>query len=123
MQDDFILTCGGELKPTSSEKFDTYNQTLSLWNEGKSILRIAEIRRLKKSTILTHVEKLISQGKIDRANLSRILTSPLVNFLPKIHAAFRELNTDRLSPVFEKFNGAHSYDDLRIARMLLDKKE
>ena len=30
-----------------------------------------------------------------------------------------QLNTDKLSPVFERFNGKYSYDRLRIARLLL----
>lgn len=122
MQDDFILSSGGELKTTNPEKINTLEETLSLWNEGKSILQIAQVRRLKVSTILTHVEKLVLKGKIKRADLSRILTPTLSLLLPEIHAAFLELDTDRLSPVFEKFNGAHSYDALRVARMFFAKK-
>lgn len=121
-QDNFISFCGGKLKPTSIEKPDTYNETLTLWNEGKTILQIAKARRLKEQTILDHIEKLVMTRKINRMDLPRLLTPYLTHSLPKIHTAFRELNTDRLSPVFEKFNGAYSYDELRIARIMLKKE-
>ncbi len=131
-QANFIVSCGG--KPRSvgienpyvygkkGEKQNTYNETLILWNEGKTILQIAKVRRLKEHTIFNHIEKLVVTEKINRADLSRLLIFSLARSLPKIHTAFRELNTDRLSPVFEKFNGTYSYDELRIARMMLNEK-
>jgi len=121
-QDDFIRACGGKPKSSFSEKLDTYTETLLLWNEGKTISQIAEMRKFTEGTILSHVEKLVLKDKIKQADLSRALTPSLKNSLPKIHATFRELDTDKLSPVFEKFNGKYSYEELRIARMLLDKK-
>ncbi len=121
-QDDFIKSCDVKPKSSFSEKFDTYTETLLLWNEGKNISQIAEMRKFTEGTILSHIEKLILKGKIKQADLSRILTPSLKNSLPKIHAVFNELNTDKLSPVFEKFNGRYSYEELRIARLLINKK-
>lgn len=121
-QDDFIKACDGKPKSAFSEKLDTYMETLLLWNEGKTISQIAELRKFTEGTILSHVEKLVLKGKIKRAELSRILTLSLEDSLVKIHAVFHELNTDKLSPVFEKFNGRYSYEELRIARILIDKK-
>ena len=83
-QDDFIRACDGKPKSTFSEKFNTYTETLLLWNEGKTILQIANVRKFTEGTILSHIEK--------------------------------------LSPVFEKFNGEYSYNDLRIARIFINKK-
>lgn len=120
-QDDFIRFCDGKSKSAFSEKLDTYTETLLLWNEGKTISQIAEMRKFTEGTILSHIEKLVLKGKINRSDLSRILTPSLKDSLPKIHSAFRELDTDKLSPVFEKFNGQYSYEELRIARMLLKK--
>lgn len=131
-QDNFIVVCGGKPGPTSiensyeyrknGEKPNTYSETLLLWNEGKTILQIAKVRRLKEHTIFDHIEKLVLTGKINRADFSRLLTPFLVRSLPNIHTVFCELNTDRLSPVFEKLNGVYSYDELRIARMMLNQK-
>lgn len=120
--DNFILVSGGKLKPVSIGKPDTYSETLMLWNEGKTILQIAKARRLKEHTIFDHIEKLVLTGKINRADLPRLLTPSLTRSLNTIHNAFNKLNTDRLSPVFEKFNGAFSYDELRIARIMLKEK-
>lgn len=80
------------------------------------------MRKFTEGTILSYIEKLVLKDKIKRADLSRILTSSLKNAFAEIHAVFHELNTDKLSPVFEKFNGRYSYEDLRIARIFLDKE-
>ena len=121
-QDDFIKACDGKPRFSFSEKLDTYTETLLLWNEGKTALQIAKMRKFTEGTILSHIEKLVLKDKIKQVDLSRILTPSLKNSLPKIHSAFRELDTDKLSPVFEKFNGEYSYEELRIARMLLSKR-
>ena len=121
-QDDFIRTCDGKQRSTFSEKLDTYTETLLLWNEGKTVSQIAKMRKFTEGTILSHIEKLVLKGKINRVDLSHILTPVLKNSLSKIHAMFRELDTDRLSPVFEKFNGVYSYEELRLARLLINEK-
>ena len=130
MHKDFITAGGGKLKFTNMgnsylrenkrEKSNTYGETLILWNEGKDILQIAKMRGLKEQTVFNHVENLIEKGKINRAELSRLLTPSLSRALPKIHATFRELDTYKLSPVFKKFGGAYSYNELRIARIILN---
>ncbi len=116
--DNFLGVCNGK----KEEKADTRDETLLLWNEGKTILQIAKARGFKERTILDHIEKLVVTGKINRADLSRLCTFSFTRSLPNIHDAFRELDTDKLSPVFEKLGGAYSYDELRIARLLLNKK-
>ena len=95
-QDDFIKACDGKLKSVFSEKLDTYTETLLLWNEGETVSEIAKMRKFTEGTILSHIEKLVLKGKIKQADLSRILTPSLKNSLPKIHAVFNELNTDKL---------------------------
>lgn len=128
----FITACGGTLKPILSfqenrsvrvkkERVNTYHKTLLLWKEGKSISQIAQTRRLTEGTILNHIEKLVVQGKIKKDDLSRLITPSLSRALQEIHATFRDLHTDQLSPVFEKLTGMYSYNDLRVARMLLEK--
>ena len=121
-QDDFIKACDGKPRSSFSEKLDTYTETLLLWNEGKDAKQISKLRKFTEGTILSHIEKLVLKDKIKRADLSRILTPSLKDSLPKIHSVFDELNTDKLSPVFEKLNGKYSYDELRIARLMINKK-
>ena len=131
-QDDFIVSCGGKSRPNLIEKSyeyrkidgkpDTYNETLILWNKGMTILQIAKVRSLTEHTIFEHIEKLIEAGKIDRADFSRLLTASLTHSLPKIHTVFRQLNTERLTPIFERLGGEYSYDELRIARIMFNEK-
>ena len=130
MQKNFLTACGGRPKPSGVEKssarvnkrkgINTRDETLALWNKGNNISQIAKERGLKEQTVLNHIEELLFKGKINREELARLLTPALTRHLPDIQAAFRELKTDRLSLVFEKFGGAYSYDDLRIARMTLN---
>lgn len=130
MHKNFITACGGKLKSAGAEnssarekkekKINTRGQTLALWNEGKNISQIAKERGLKEQTIFHHIEELFTKGRINRADLSRLLTPELSRVLPEIHTAFRELETEYLSPVFEKLGGAYSYDELRIARMMIN---
>ncbi len=81
---------------------------------------IANIRNIKISTIFSHIEKLIEEGKKidleefrpdDEARLARIVD------------AFRRLSTESLSPVKEyledEYDGIYDYDELRVARLFL----
>ncbi|OGE78149.1 MAG: AAA family ATPase [Candidatus Doudnabacteria bacterium RIFCSPHIGHO2_01_FULL_46_14] len=123
--DDFAARCGGH--PESAEDspgeelsaLDTYGITLAYWNENKTLAEIATVRELKEETILSHIEKLANTGKIAKTDISRLLTPALDQALPEIHAAFRELGHDKLSPINAHFSGRYPYDSLRIARMLL----
>lgn len=129
--DNFVIRCGGTPNSVNAyrtgqvrkkNKIDTLSITLALWNEGKTIPEIASARAMSPSTIFSHIEGLVAKEKINHAELSRLPTAALERALPEIHTVFRELDTKKLAPVFEMFNGAYSYDDLRVARMLLDTK-
>ncbi len=131
--DAFILACNGTLQTLgddeiekynpslAGDKIDTHAVTLAMWEEGKTIAEIAAERGLKERTIFDHVEELLKEGNIKRADLARLVTPALAEGLPQIHSLFRELDTDKLTPVFEEFAGLYSYDDIRLARMLIDK--
>jgi len=131
MHENFIVACGGKIKSAKGnaenfyvdgkKKRDTHGATLMLWNEGKTVSQIAKERGLKEQTIFNHIEKLVATEKIRRTDLARLLTPSLSHVLPKIQAAFSELDTDKLSPVFERLGGMYSYDELRIALMMRNK--
>lgn len=127
-QDNFIAVCGGKtIDSHVTREFEDiqherrWEYTLALIRSGKTIATVAKIRGQTEGTILKHLESLRALGKLpvqDVAHLARGFEHAVV----EIHDTFRELNTNRLSPVFEKFNGAYSYDELRIARLMLNKK-
>ena len=122
MQENFVIASGGTLVSSGvrskMEKQDTYTKTLMLWNEGKNIAEIAKERNITEQTVFDHIEKLVKEGKIGKESVQRLLTPELQKSLLKIHNTFTELDTDKLTPVFEKLKGKYSYTDLRIARML-----
>ena len=127
MHKQFIIALGGKFKKSPSTKktsnktarVNTHDATLALFQKGKTISDIAKERGFTKGTVLSHLEKLVIRGKISRGELARLLTPALVAALPDILDAFRALDSEKLTPVFEKFKGKYSYDDLRLARMML----
>lgn len=122
----FLLACDGTIqaepqsKKQKSKKIDTKSETLALWNQGKNLVEIAQTRELKESTIFSHIEQLVQEKKILKKDLSRIASADLHVALPTIHQAFDALGTDSLSAVFEYLYGKYRYDELRIARLLLE---
>jgi hypothetical protein len=127
----FILSVGGTLqeqeqirtepKPKPKrKKGSTIEETLKLWNAGCTLKEISDARKLVFGTILSHIESLVVEERIAKEDLRRILPPDLARDLPHIHNTFRMLKTDKLGLVFERLNKAYSYDELRLARMLLD---
>src|SRR3989344_2388098 len=127
MHKQFIIALGGKLKKSLATKktsnktarVNTHDATLALFQKGKTISDIAKERGFTKGTVLSHLEKLVIKGKISRGELARLLTPAFVAALPDILDAFRALDSEKLTPVFEKFKGKYSYDDLRLVRMML----
>lgn len=99
----------------------SWEGTLELIRSGKMISAVAKIRGRTEGTILKHLESLRTLGKLSVQDIAHLARGSEQS-IAKIHDAFLELDTDKLSPVFEKFGGAYSYDELRIARLLFVKK-
>ncbi|MDO8524533.1 MAG: AAA family ATPase [bacterium] len=127
-QNIFLIACGGtterqvyvkESIAIKKEKVSTYDKTLALINEGKNIEEIVDARHITKGTVIGHLENLILKEKINYEELEQLVDERLLSRLPEISQAFRELDTDKLQPVFEKFHGQYSYDELRLARLFL----
>ena len=116
----FILNCGGSpAKVTPKSKASTYEQSLQLYKEGKSIAEIGLTRNLTEGTIISHLERLKGEEKLPRKDLQRrVIPKRIAQELPKIQAAFDELGDEKLSPVFYKFGGKYSYNELRLARLV-----
>ncbi|MEK7570199.1 MAG: helix-turn-helix domain-containing protein [Patescibacteria group bacterium] len=123
----FIVSSGG--KPAggvvmstrkNTSRGSTYDVTLELVHSGASIHKIAKARSLTEGTIISHMLKLFTDGRLTRAELEPLISPALQKSLPKIQAVFKTLDVEHLSPIFEKLGGAYSYDDLRIARALLE---
>jgi DNA-binding MarR family transcriptional regulator len=125
----FVDACGGaagkvaqkkrELKTkVPKEKGGTYLLTHELARAGKKIKDIATERMLSEGTIVDHIDRLYMEGKLEKEDIERMLPAPLKKALPKIHAAFKELKTESLTPVHQHLKGVYSFNDLKLARIL-----
>ncbi|MCX6789865.1 MAG: AAA family ATPase [Candidatus Gribaldobacteria bacterium] len=127
-QNNFLIACGGALSKQAlskkspavkKEKTSTYDKTMALINEGKNIEEITKARGVTQGTIIGHLENLVLKDKINQEGLEQLVEEGLLAKIPEIGQVFRELDTDKLSVVFEKFAGEYSYDQLRLARLFL----
>ncbi|MDP3963344.1 MAG: helix-turn-helix domain-containing protein [bacterium] len=124
---DFIHACGGSMQGkrirTDMRKKPprgaTLEVTLALFANKHSVAQIAQERGLAISTIFSHLSNLYMAGRIEQKDLERMVSPILQRALPVIHAAFGELGAERLAPIHEKFGGRYSYEDLRLARLLM----
>lgn len=125
MEQNFIKAAGGTIevstdrKKSAGPKQNTYEETLDLLKAGKSIEEIVETRGLTFGTICDHLEKLSASGRLKAEEVEILAPAVLVSHLPEIGAAFKSIGFDRLAPVFFELNEAYSYDDLKLARVLL----
>jgi ATP-dependent DNA helicase RecQ len=101
-------------RPKIKKKGETVEETYAFFQRGVSPEDIAKQRTLSLSTISSHLERLIRDGRdidIDR------LVDPTKR--KEIEEFFLSLGQWALNPVIEHFNGAVSYEDARMVRAWL----
>ena len=112
----------GEYPPSKDdkpkkEKRSTYDITLQLWKEGKTVAEIAKERTLSQATIYSHIAKCIEQDKIA---ITEVLPEETINELNTIFKENEELTT--LKSLYEKTEERYSWDELRLFRAYLLKE-
>ncbi|MDP2682677.1 MAG: helix-turn-helix domain-containing protein [Deltaproteobacteria bacterium] len=96
----------------------TVEETYRLFQKGLSLEQIAAQRSLAPSTIASHIEKLIQAGSdidIDR------LIAPVKR--REIEEMFLKSQHLGLKSVVEQANGVVSYEEARIARKWMQRRE
>lgn len=133
MHENFTNACGGSLKKGAERKNKkkrdksgrtkegptTYEETLAFFKHGDNVSGIAEKRGLAWTTIISHLEKLYMDDKISKKDIEKIIPENIRKAMPEIEGVFKKNGDGKLLPVFEKFGGRYSYEDLRLVRMLL----
>ena len=91
-----------------------------LFNEGESIDALAARYQIRQGSVISNLERFVQDGNTlrDVTGFLEMVSAP-VEKQKAATAAFEELGTEFLKPVFERLEGAVSYDDLRIIRMVL----
>lgn len=109
-------------KETVREKSDSnrrYMIVAEAYNAGETVQGLMERYHVTAGTILDHLMRYLSAGhKLRNGNDLQSLISITPEQRQVAFAAFDELSPTFLTPVFNKLNGALSYDDLKILRMM-----
>ncbi len=81
---------------TKKSKITTYDKTADLIKSGLTLKDIAKERDLTVETIITHLEKLKSLGKLP-SDIEYLKPAP--NRFKTISLAFKQAKTDKLNPI------------------------
>ena len=88
------------------------------YNAGESIEDLMKRYDVTADTVLNHLARFIQAGNPLRSAEDLIALS---NLSPDqqlaVFKAFDQTGSDMLKPVYDKFNGAVNYDELRILRL------
>ncbi|MFA6526098.1 MAG: AAA family ATPase [Candidatus Buchananbacteria bacterium] len=124
LKNDFLARVGGTAKPAKAKekKASTISETKRLLKDGLSIKEIAKARGMAWGTVVSHLERLkkskvgsdlsIVQREIERGRLEQIKKAIL--------STKKENGEYRLSPVRNILGDDFSFDEIRLARLLVD---
>jgi ATP-dependent DNA helicase RecQ len=109
-------------KETVREKNDSnrrYRIVGEAYNSGETIHDLMERYHVTVGTILDHLARyLLAGNKLRPDSDLQSFSSATIEQQQAAFAAFDELSSTFLKPVFDKLNGTLNYDDLKILRML-----
>jgi hypothetical protein len=109
----------GRVEKTETEHISTLEKTKQLAEKKMTIKEIAKKRGLKERTVVGYMEKLMLEGvELDLDYLKKTFKK---DRLKKIKEAFEESGDTKLLPVREILGKDFSFDEIRIARLLLNK--
>ncbi|GAC1426645.1 MAG: DNA helicase RecQ [Ktedonobacteraceae bacterium] len=103
-------------KPPSIQQPHSRLQTLTLYEQGRSIEEIAEERGLTQSTIVNHLAELIELGE-------SIDVAPLIpeGHYQNIVDAIEQLGDGALRPLKDFLGDEYSFDEIRLVRTIMRK--
>jgi ATP-dependent DNA helicase RecQ len=88
------------------------------FNAGESLTDLVARYNVTTATILEHLNRYLAAGHtLRRAAELLALSSASPDQQAAAFAAFAELGTDLLKPVFDRLDGALDYDELKILRL------
>jgi ATP-dependent DNA helicase RecQ len=99
------------------QETDTKRESLRLFEEGKSVREVADIRNLAESTIESHLAYYVSNGRLDASRFIDMLR------VPAIQQARDDAERPGISAIKEILGDGFSYREIRMALAHLDYKE
>ena len=109
-EEEIITIAKKKEKPVKKEKKITYEITLDLVKEGKTISEISAMRQLSENTIYGHLTKLIQLEKID---LTDVMSKERISELEDYFDDYHELS---LTPLKEKLGDLVTWEELKLYR-------
>ena len=89
----------------------------SAYNEGKSVAEITAVLGIQQRTVLGHLFKYAQAGHPLRPDGFREMSQLPAEMREKVLAAYAELGTDFLRPVYDALEEAVGWDELHILRL------
>src|SRR3989338_5265800 len=131
MQKKFVKAMGGAIV-TESTKHEARNskqknaratgtlpgrlaETLSTVREAKTLKNAVILRGLTASTVVHHLEEIAEIGKLVRADFAHLVPLRIVD---EVHEALANAGSERLSPAFHALGGRHSFEVIRLVRLM-----
>jgi len=90
-------------------------ETLQAVRDAKTLKEAAKARGLVPSTIVKHLEELAEINKLTRADFAHLVPLGVAD---EIHEALADSRSDRLSPVYHALRGRHSFETIRLVRLM-----
>lgn len=123
---EFIASIGGHEpdpnapKPRKKSKQTTYEKTLALIRNERTLLDIITERGVTESTIITHLEKLLMKGTLNHDDIQYLRPVDIdTEEFDMIVETFQKSDTWNLSPVRTQLKKRYSYDQLRLVRLFI----
>ncbi|MFN2261580.1 MAG: DNA helicase RecQ [Psychroflexus sp.] len=117
--DEFLEVIRNFQKSKKKLKKQTTLITYDLYQNGKSLDEIAEIRGLKSTTIFSHFSKLFQEGK--SMNIHDFVSEDEIK---KVKIALNSVeHEDALRPIFEFLEEKIDYGKIRMAKTYLESKK
>lgn len=107
-------------KGGKQEKVSTYDITLQLWQQNKTVSEIAKERMLTEGTIYGHLCKLIEKGALDKEVIEAIFSNEDIKELQRVFEMEEDLTTTK--GIYEKCNGKYDYGQLRLFKVCFLKR-
>ncbi|OIQ28519.1 MAG: ATP-dependent DNA helicase RecQ [Bacteroidetes bacterium MedPE-SWsnd-G2] len=104
-------------KPKKVKKTETHIETYNLYQQGLSIDEISIQRKLKPTTIYSHIAKLYSDGK--KININDFVSNSEIEAVKRAKSELDKPNS--LKPYFEYLNEEVDYFKIRLALSVIDK--
>jgi len=106
-----LLATGRKPRQRSHQTGDTHRYTLDLHRQGLSLGEIAQQRKLRPSTIASHIERLILNG--ETVNLDNLVSSERQD---RIRSAMHQAEGAYLTEIRDLLGPTYDYTEIRLVR-------